>query len=62
VLPITDRLDPDAGVRHFDDFRPTHNLESLSDLTAALFAIVPEQGLTTWQGMARGVSAPMSLT
>jgi uncharacterized protein with von Willebrand factor type A (vWA) domain len=43
-----------AIIRHVDDFRPVHNLDSLADLTAALTHIAPrrEEGLTTWQGMA----------
>jgi uncharacterized protein len=43
-----------AMIRHVDDFRAVHNLESLADLTAALARIGPrrEEGLTTWQGMA----------
>ena len=43
-----------AIIRHVDDFRPVHNLESLADLTSALGHIAPrrEEGLTTWQGMA----------
>jgi uncharacterized protein len=45
-----------AIIHHVDDFRPIHNLESLSDLTAALGEIGPrrEEGLTSWQGMAAG--------
>jgi uncharacterized protein with von Willebrand factor type A (vWA) domain len=44
-----------AIIRHVDDFRPVHNLESLAELTAALGRIGPkrEEGLTTWQGMAQ---------
>ena len=43
-----------AIIRHVDDFRPVHNLESLAQLTATLAHIGPrrEEGLTTWQGMA----------
>jgi uncharacterized protein with von Willebrand factor type A (vWA) domain len=43
-----------AIIRHVDDFRPVHNLESLAQLTAALAHIGPrrEEGLTTWRGMA----------
>jgi uncharacterized protein len=43
-----------AIIRHVDDFRPIHNLESLADLTAALGEIGPrrEEGLSSWQGMA----------
>jgi uncharacterized protein with von Willebrand factor type A (vWA) domain len=43
-----------AIIRHVDDFRPVHNLESLGQLTAALGRLGPrrEEGLTTWQGMA----------
>jgi uncharacterized protein len=44
-----------AIIRHVDDFRPVHNLGSLAELTAALGRIGPkrEEGLTTWQGMAK---------
>jgi uncharacterized protein len=50
-----------AIIRHVDDFRPVHNLDSLADLTAALAHIAPrrEEGLTTWQGMAAGASVPV---
>jgi uncharacterized protein with von Willebrand factor type A (vWA) domain len=43
-----------AIIKHVDDFRPVHTLESLADLTTALSRIGPrrEEGLTTWQGMA----------
>ena len=43
-----------AIIKHVDDFRPVHNLDSLANLTAALARIAPrrEEGLTTWQGMA----------
>jgi uncharacterized protein with von Willebrand factor type A (vWA) domain len=43
-----------AIIRHVDDFRPVHNLESLADLARALARIGPrrEEGLTTWQDMA----------
>jgi uncharacterized protein with von Willebrand factor type A (vWA) domain len=49
-----------AIIRHVDDFRAVHNLESLADLTAALARIGPrrEEGLTTWQGMAETRPAP----
>jgi uncharacterized protein with von Willebrand factor type A (vWA) domain len=50
-----------AIIKHVDDFRAVHNLESLAQLTAALSRIGPrrEEGLTTWQGMAQeGVSPP----
>ena len=49
-----------AIIRHVDDFRPVHNLDSLADLTAALARIGPrrEEGLTTWQGMAEVRAAP----
>jgi uncharacterized protein with von Willebrand factor type A (vWA) domain len=49
-----------AIIRHVDDFRPVHNLESLGQLTAALARIGPrrEEGLTTWQGMAETRAAP----
>ena len=49
-----------AIIRHVDDFRAVHNLESLADLTAALARIGPrrEEGLTTWQGMAAERPAP----
>ena len=49
-----------AIIKHVDDFRPIHNLESLADLTAALGEIGPrrEEGLTTWQGMAQERSSP----
>jgi hypothetical protein len=49
-----------AIIRHVDDFRPVHNLESLADLTAALAHIAPrrEEGLTTWQRMAQERVAP----
>jgi uncharacterized protein len=42
-----------AIIRHVDDFRAVHNLESLADLTAALARIGPrrEEGLTSWHGM-----------
>jgi hypothetical protein len=48
-----------AIVRHVDDFRPVHNLESLAQLTSALGRIGPrrEEGLTTWQGMAQEAPA-----
>ena len=44
-----------AIIKHVDDFRPVHNLESLAQLTATLARIGPrrEEGLTTWQGIAR---------
>jgi uncharacterized protein with von Willebrand factor type A (vWA) domain len=50
-----------AIIRHVDDFRPIHNLESLSDLTAALGDIAPrrEEGLTSWQGMADARASPV---
>ena len=59
-IPDDDRthhLPPGLGafaLRHVDDFRPVHNLESLAQLTAVLAYIGPrrEEGLTTWQGMA----------
>jgi hypothetical protein len=49
-----------AIIRHVDDFRPVHNLDSLADLTAALTHIAPrrEEGLTTWQGMAQERASP----
>jgi uncharacterized protein with von Willebrand factor type A (vWA) domain len=49
-----------AIIRHVDDFRPVHNLESLAQLTSALARIGPrrEEGLTTWQGMAEQRVAP----
>jgi len=49
-----------AIIRHVDDFRPVHNLESLADLIAALARIGPrrEEGLTTWQGMAQERAPP----
>jgi uncharacterized protein with von Willebrand factor type A (vWA) domain len=49
-----------AIIRHVDDFRPVHNLESLAGLTAALARIGPrrEEGLTTWQGMAEARASP----
>ncbi len=49
-----------AIIRHVDDFRPIHNLESLADLTAALGEIGPrrEEGLTSWRGMAQERGAP----
>jgi uncharacterized protein with von Willebrand factor type A (vWA) domain len=52
-----------AIIKHVDDFRAVHNLESLAQLTAALSRIGPrrEEGLTTWQGMAQeGVSPPLA--
>ena len=53
-----------AIIRHVDDFRPIHNLESLADLTAALGDIAPrrEEGLSSWQGMAQERPVPASLT
>jgi uncharacterized protein with von Willebrand factor type A (vWA) domain len=52
-----------AIIRHVDDFRPVHNLESLADLTTALARIGPrrEEGLTTWQGLAEARAAPAQL-
>jgi hypothetical protein len=49
-----------AIIRHVDDFRAVHNLESLGQLTAALARIGPrrEEGLTTWQGVAQERAAP----
>jgi hypothetical protein len=49
-----------AIIRHVDDFRPVHNLDSLADLTTALARIPPrrEEGLTTWQAMADVRAAP----
>jgi hypothetical protein len=49
-----------AIIRHVDDFRPVHNLDSLAQLTSALARIGPrrEEGLTTWQGMAEQRAAP----
>jgi uncharacterized protein len=49
-----------AIIRHVDDFRPVHNLESLAQLTATLAHIGPrrEEGLTTWQGMAQQGASP----
>jgi uncharacterized protein len=49
-----------AIIRHVDDFRPVHNLESLGQLTAALGRLGPrrEEGLTTWQGMAQQGTSP----
>ena len=49
-----------AIIRHVDDFRPIHNLESLADLTAALGEIGPrrEEGLSSWQGMAQERALP----
>jgi uncharacterized protein with von Willebrand factor type A (vWA) domain len=49
-----------AIIRHVDDFRPVHNLESLADLASALGRIPPrrEEGLTTWQDMAQERPAP----
>ena len=53
-----------AIIRHVDDFRPVHNLESLGQLAAALARIGPcrEEGLTTWQGMAEARAAPLPAT
>jgi uncharacterized protein with von Willebrand factor type A (vWA) domain len=53
-----------AIIRHVDDFRPIHNLESLADLTAALGTIAPrrEEGLTSWQGIAQEHAVPAPLT
>jgi hypothetical protein len=50
-----------AIIRHVDDFRPVHNLDSLADLTAALGRFAPrrEEGLTSWQDMARERAAPL---
>ncbi len=49
-----------ALIKHVDDFRPVHNLESLAQLTETLGRFGPrrEEGLTTWQGMAREAAAP----
>jgi uncharacterized protein len=49
-----------AIIRHVDDFRAVHNLESLGQLTAALAHIGPrrEEGLTTWQGIAEARATP----
>ena len=49
-----------AIIRHVDDFRPVHNLESLAELTAALGRIGPrrEEALTSWQGMAKRECVP----
>jgi hypothetical protein len=49
-----------AIIKHVDDFRPVHNLESLAQITAALARIGPrrEEGLTTWQGMAEQRTTP----
>lgn len=43
-----------AIIRHVDDFRPVHNLESPGQLTAALGRLGPrrEEGLNAWQEMA----------
>jgi hypothetical protein len=54
---------PARFIRHVDDFRAVHNLESLAQLAAALARIGPhrEEGLTTWQGMAQeGTSPPLA--
>jgi uncharacterized protein len=50
-----------AIIRHVDDFRAVHNLDSLAELTAALARIGPrrEEGLTTWQGMAEARGTPL---
>jgi uncharacterized protein len=49
-----------AIIRHVDDFRAVHNLESLADLTTALGHVGPrrEEGLSAWQGMAARGMAP----
>jgi VWA domain-containing protein len=48
-----------AIIRPVDDFRPIHNLESLSDLTAALSDIAPrrQEGLSNWGAMPSGAIA-----
>ena len=49
-----------AMIRHVDQFRTIHNLDSLAQLTDALTSLGPrrQEGLTTWQGMAHEGAAP----
>jgi hypothetical protein len=44
-----------AIIKHVDDFRPVHNLESLGQLTEALDRFGPrrEEGISTWQELAQ---------
>jgi hypothetical protein len=44
-----------AIIRHVDDFRPVHNMESLAELTDALSDFGPrrEEGISSWRDLAR---------
>jgi uncharacterized protein with von Willebrand factor type A (vWA) domain len=49
-----------AIIRHVDDFRPIHNLESLGQLTLALDHFGPRraEGVTGWREMAQSAPSP----
>jgi uncharacterized protein with von Willebrand factor type A (vWA) domain len=46
-----------AIIRHVDDFRPVHNMESLAELTDALSDFGPrrEEGISSWRDLVRTV-------
>jgi len=48
-----------AIIRHVDDFRPVHNMESLAELTDALSDIGPrrQEGISSWRDVARSAEA-----
>jgi uncharacterized protein with von Willebrand factor type A (vWA) domain len=48
-----------AIIKHVDDFRPVHNLESLGQLTEALGHFGPrrEEGISSWRELAQTASA-----
>jgi uncharacterized protein len=49
-----------AIIKHVDDFRPVHNLESLAQLTDALDHFGPrrEEGISSWQELAHSAAPP----
>jgi hypothetical protein len=48
-----------AIIKHVDDFRPVHNLESLAQLTEALGHFGPrrEEGISSWRELAHSAAA-----
>jgi hypothetical protein len=48
-----------AIIKHVDDFRPVHNLESLAQLTEALGRFGPrrEEGISSWRDLAHSAAA-----
>jgi uncharacterized protein with von Willebrand factor type A (vWA) domain len=53
-----------AIIRHVDDFRPIHNLDSLAQLTEALGDFGPRraEGISSWRQMARDHESPAAPT